>query len=85
MITLTDVIGYMAAFVGTFLMAPQLIRALKTKHMGDISLLMLWAYVVNCVLWSAYGILLWAFPLMICNMIALVIAVWQVVLKKKYG
>jgi MtN3 and saliva related transmembrane protein len=85
MITMTDVVGYMAAFVGTFLMVPQLVRALKTKHMGDISATMLWAYVLNCVLWSAYGILLWALPLMICNLIALGIAIWQVVLKKKYG
>ncbi|UPA22167.1 hypothetical protein K8942_03840 [Candidatus Peribacteria bacterium] len=81
----TEVIGYMAALVGTFLMAPQLVRAMRTKHMGDVSVVMLWAYLVNCTLWSVYGTLLGALPMMICNYTAIVIAIWQLVLKRKYA
>lgn len=82
---LTNVIGYLAAIVGTFLMMPQVIRAIRTKHMKDVSMGMLVAYIVNCALWDMYGILLGAMPMILCNSIALVIGVWQVVLKRKYG
>ncbi len=81
----TNIIGYLAALVGTFLMVPQLIRAMRTKHMGDVSAIMLWAYLLNCTLWSIYGTLLWAVPMMVCNYIAIGIAIWQLILKRKYG
>jgi uncharacterized protein with PQ loop repeat len=44
---LTNVIGYAAATVGTFLMIPQVIKAIRTKHMRDVSMWMIVAYIVN--------------------------------------
>ncbi len=85
MSALTDVIGYMAAIVGTFLMMPQVFRALRTKSMKDVSMYMLFAYIINCILWDTYGILLGAVPMILCNTIALGIGIWQVILKRKYG
>lgn len=85
MSVLTDVIGYMAAIVGTFLMMPQVLRALRTKSMKDVSMYMLFAYIINCMLWDTYGILLGAVPMILCNTIALGIGIWQVILKRKYG
>lgn len=85
MSVLTNVIGYLAAAVGTFLMMPQVFRALRTKSMKDVSMYMLFAYIVNCVLWDAYGILLGAVPMIVCNTIALCIGIWQVILKRKYS
>jgi MtN3 and saliva related transmembrane protein len=76
---ITDLVGY------TVLMLPQVISAIKTKSMKDVSMGMLVAYIVNCTLWDLYGILLAATPMILCNSIALLIGVWQLALKKRYG
>ncbi len=82
---ITDIVGYAAAFVGTFLMMPQILKAMKTKSMRDISDWMIFAYILNCILWSAYGMLLGAMPVIVCNVIALGIGFFQLGLKQKYG
>jgi MtN3 and saliva related transmembrane protein len=82
---ITDLVGYAAAVVGTVLMLPQVISAIKTKSMKDVSMGMLVTYIVNCTLWDLYGILLAATPMILCNSIALLIGVWQLALKKRYG
>lgn len=80
----TNLIGYSAAAVGTCLMLQQVFKAIQTKHMRDVSGGMLWAYVVNCLLWDTYGILLAAVPMIICNTAALGIGSFQLYLKKRY-
>ena len=42
-------------------------------------------YVINCCLWTAYGLLLSAIPMIIANGIGIVISVTQLVLKLKYN
>jgi MtN3 and saliva related transmembrane protein len=80
----TDIVGYAATVVGTFLMIPQVVRAIRTKHMGDVSGMMIGVYILNCVLWDIYGILIGAIPMILCNSIALVIGIVQAVLKRRY-
>lgn len=81
----TEIIGYSAAVIGTSLMLPQIIKSFKTKKVGDLSYGMLILYFLNCVLWLAYGILIWALPVILCNFIALIISVIQIALKVKYS
>lgn len=81
----TDIIGYIAAAIGTVLMLPQVIKSVRTKSAKDISSLMLAAYLLQCVLWDVYGFLLGAIPLMICNSIAFCIGLFQAILKIRYG
>jgi MtN3 and saliva related transmembrane protein len=81
---LTQIIGYLAAAVGTSLMLPQVIKAIKTKKVNDVSLIMLVLYFFNCSLWLTYGILIWALPVILCNFIALIISIIQLGLKLKY-
>jgi MtN3 and saliva related transmembrane protein len=85
MMAMADIVGYAATVVGTFLMVPQVVRAIRTKHMGDVSGMMIGAYVLNCTLWGLYGALIGAVPVMLCNGIALVIGIIQAGLKRKYG
>ncbi len=82
---LTQIIGYLAAAVGTSLMLPQVIKTLKTKKVGDLSLMMLVFYFVNCSLWLAYGLLILAWPVVVCNFLALIISIIQLILKFKYN
>ncbi len=81
---ITEIVGYSAAVIGTSLMMPQVIKSLRTKEVGDISFAMLVLYFLNCLLWATYGILIYAIPVIICNVIALVISVVQITLKIKY-
>ena len=82
---ITTVVGFAAAAVGTSLMLPQVIKSFKTKKAGDVSYGMLMLYFLNCVLWLVYGILISAWPVIICNSIALIISVVQLDLKRRYG
>lgn len=83
-ILLTNIVGYTATVVGTLLMVPQVVRAIRTKHMKDVSGAMIAAYVLNCFLWGLYGILIGAIPVIVCNGIALVIGIVQAGLKRRY-
>ncbi len=83
--TATEIIGYIAAVIGTVLMVPQVIKSIQTKSAKDVSALMLGAYLVQCVLWSIYGFSIKAPPVYLCNMIAFCIGVVQVGLKVKYA
>lgn len=85
MILLTQIIGFLAAVVGTSLMLPQVFRTVKTKKVNDLSLVMLIFYFLNCSLWLTYGILILAWPVIICNFIALLISIFQLILKFKYS
>jgi MtN3 and saliva related transmembrane protein len=79
-----DVIGYLAALFGTFIMLPQLIKSLRTKSVKDISTLMLVLFIINCILWAAYGILIQRLPVTLSNGVALLIVLAQFAVKIKY-
>jgi MtN3 and saliva related transmembrane protein len=75
--TAADLVGTVAAFVGTSLMLPQVIKTWRTKRVDDLSLAMLVLYFLNCVLWLTYGILIDALPVTLCKGTALVIGAFQ--------
>jgi MtN3 and saliva related transmembrane protein len=83
--TVTALVGYAAAVVGTVLMLPQVIRSWRTRQVNDISLGMVWLYVANCALWLAYGLLADLRPVWLTNALALVISLVQLGLKLRYG
>ncbi len=79
-----DIIGYLAAFFGTILLVPQVYKTVKTKRVDDVSLVMLIVYVINCSLWEIYGLLINSLPIILCNLIAGIIGIFQLRLKIKY-
>ena len=83
-ITLAGIVGYVAMIVGTCVMLPQIVKSLRTKRVEDLSLVMIWLYFFNCLLWFTYGILIRAPPVIIANGIGLVISSAQVFLRLKY-
>lgn len=83
--TVTTVIGYLAAAVGTVLMLPQVIRSWRTREVSDLSLGMVWLYVANCALWLTYGLLADVRPVWITNAAALAISLVQLGLKLRHG
>lgn len=81
---LTQTVGFLAAAVGTSLMLPQIIKTVKIKKADDLSTIMLVLYLMNSLLWLTYGLLIKATPLVVCNFIALIISIIQLILKFKY-
>ena len=82
--TLANIVGYVAAMVGTSLMLPQVAKSWKTKSVEDLSFGMTILYFFNCLLWLSYGVLIAAAPVIVANSIALVISIAQVSLLLRY-
>lgn len=80
----TNLVGYTAAVLGTVFMLPQVVKLFETKESDEVSITMVVLYVLNCLLWLAYGFLISAMPLIVANGIALVIGLLQLFLKLKY-
>ncbi len=80
----TEIIGYVAATFGTVLMLPQVIKSYKTHRVNDLSMVMVILYILNCIFWLIYGLLLQAWPVIICNTICIVIGFLQLVMKLKF-
>ena len=84
MIGMTEIIGYLATAVGTCLLMPQVYKTYRTRSVEDLSWGTIILYFLNCSLWLMYGLLIASIPLTLCNSIALVVSVVQIVLKIQY-
>lgn len=81
---ITNLIGYSAAVCGTFVMLPQLVKSIKTKKVGDVSAVMLILCILNCSLWTAYGILIKNAPMVLSNVAVFFIGFTEFILKLAY-
>lgn len=81
----TNIVGYTAAVIGTLLMLPQVIKSWRSKKVEDLSFSTVILYFLNCALWLIYGLLIFAYPVIVANGIALVISIIQIFLKIKYN
>jgi MtN3 and saliva related transmembrane protein len=83
--TATDAIGFAAATLTTLSFAPQAWLTWKTRRADGISLGMYSAFSLGVALWCAYGLALGAWPIVAANGLTLVMAVFILVLKLRYG
>ena len=78
---IATVIGTLAAVASTTSFAPQAWKIVKSRHTADISSVMYLLTVGGFALWTTYGIVLKAWPLILCNGICLVLASFILVMK----
>ncbi|MDV4144901.1 MULTISPECIES: SemiSWEET family sugar transporter [Shimia] len=83
--TLTPVIGYAAAVLGAISWAPQAVRVWRTGDTRDLSLLANGLFLVNVMLWLAYGLLLMDWPIILANTVGTLVMIAIVTAKLKYG
>ncbi|TXT26009.1 MAG: hypothetical protein FD134_717 [Gallionellaceae bacterium] len=81
MISLTDLIGYPAAFLTTVAFVPQAWQSWRTRDLSGISLPMYALFTAGVVLWLAYGVVIGSAPIIIANTVTLVLASVVLVLK----
>lgn len=81
----TLIIGIAAGILTTVAFLPQLIRAIKTKHTKDLSLVTFSLFGAGVFLWLIYGVLLKEFPIILANAVTLVFIVLIAIMKIKHG
>lgn len=62
-----DIIGIMAGFFTTIGSLPQIIKAYRTKSVGDVSVWMFTVILTGVILWTIYGIVIIDWPIIITN------------------
>lgn len=76
-----DLLGFVAAALTTFAFLPQVVRALATRSVRDLSLPMLASFALGVLLWLAYGILSAQPPVILANAVTLALVLVLLVLK----
>jgi MtN3 and saliva related transmembrane protein len=64
---ITQIVGISAGIITAVAQLPQLVRIIKKKEAGDLSIWMLILLLTGLGLWTTYGILLKDLPIMITN------------------
>jgi MtN3 and saliva related transmembrane protein len=82
--TLTDLIGTLAAVLTTASFLPQAWHTFKTKDVSGISLGMYSVFTTGVAGWLLYGLLLQAWPIVIANLITLALATAILAMKLRY-
>ncbi len=82
---MTDTIGYVAGFLAMISFLPQVIKTLKTRRAGDISMGMLLLTLITNILYVIYGLLLGLYPIIIMLGIMTSIVVLQIILTMKWS
>jgi len=72
--TVTDFIGYFAAFVSTASFVPQVWKTLKTRDTASISLVMYSMFVVGVSGWLVWGLLAQQWPAVAANTVTVLLA-----------
>lgn len=82
--TLTDLIGTLAAILTTVSFLPQALHTFRTKDVRGISLGMYSVFTLGIAFWLVYGLLLQAWPVVIANIVTLALASAILIMKLRY-
>jgi MtN3 and saliva related transmembrane protein len=79
-----DLIGTVAAILTTASFFPQAWHTFRTRNVSGISLGMFSLLTLGVGMWTAYGILLQAWPIIIANTITFTLALMILLMKLRY-
>lgn len=82
--TLTNIIGTVAAVLTTVSFVPQALKTLKTRQAHDISLFMYVLFTCGVMTWLIYGIRIDSLPIIIANAVTLCLIIPILVMKLIY-
>lgn len=78
-------VGILAAILTTAAFVPQVIKAHRSKHTQDLSLSMYILFAMGITLWIIYGLSLRSLPVIAANSVTLILSLYLIFLKLKYG
>jgi MtN3 and saliva related transmembrane protein len=65
-----EIFGLIAGLITVSAFVPQIIKGYKSKHLGDLSYLLTFFFVVGMSMWIAYGVEKKSFAIILTNSIA---------------
>lgn len=77
-------IGLVAGILTTSSLLPQLLKTIKTRSSGDLSLVMLLMFWIGIVCWLVYGMMVNEWPIIASNSVTLVMVSILVICKIRY-
>ena len=77
-------LGFIAGSITTFSYLPQVIKILKTRSAHDVSIEMAALLCIGAVLWTIYGFMVHALPIILANIISFGFVFAILVLRIKY-
>jgi MtN3 and saliva related transmembrane protein len=77
-------LGLTAGLLTTIAYLPQLVKTWQSKSAADLSWSMLIILWLGIILWLAYGIVIWSFPILAANVMTLIFASVILCLKFRY-
>lgn len=81
---MVEILGFVAGFFTTLGALPQLVKAIKTKNVGDVSLWMFVTILTGVVLWTIYGVFKMDWPIIITNGISSLLNLCMIFFYFKY-
>ena len=84
-LSLIDAVGYGAAVLTTLAFVPQAWLTWKTRRADGVSLSMYGIFTTGIALWLAYGVLMGAWPIVAANAVTLVLALFILGMKIRFG
>jgi MtN3 and saliva related transmembrane protein len=79
------IVGLLAGLLTTVSSLPQVIKSLKTKKTGDISIWWIFLMFSGVGLWLTYGIMVFDIPLIAANSVSILLVGTLLMLKVKFG
>lgn len=83
--SLSNLIGALAAFLTTIAFLPQAWLTWKSRRADGVSLATYSMFTIGVGLWFLYGLLLGAWPVIIANFLTLVLALFILAMKLRFG
>jgi len=66
-----ELLGYIGGALTTISFLPQVVKSLRTRHMGDFNILFILLMLAGLVLWTVYGFMLGQLPLIVANAVTI--------------
>lgn len=82
---IANILAYIAAGIGIVMFIPQAIRIWKTKNTKSISLVSFSLFGFASLLWTVYGLIMKAPPIVLVNVVIMILSLYIVLMKLKYG
>ncbi len=83
-VQIANYFGFAAAGLGIVMFMPQALRIWKTKDTKSISLISFSLFALASLLWTVYGVLMVAPPIIMVNIVLLILNSFIVGMKLKY-
>ncbi len=81
---MTEIIGYISAFLTTFAFVPQAYHSWKTRDLSGISLPMYSIFSLGVAGWIVYGYSIHSWPVFLANCVTFVLSCMVLFLKLKH-